>query len=424
MRRDWVARPTGHAMWLRYGRSMAITQAGEVPAARLSARLTRRLFRGTAPDAIDGVIAAGCFAGFTLPVLTGLASRIGSPVAVTGFGVLAAAPLIVRRRWPAGTVAATAAVYVAATLAGVRFTPWVSNAGPNLAIAVFTAADREPRRVSLAVSALAGVVTWAVLPLAMDVLHPGQGQDAVQLAAVVPAWLAGDAVRARRTYRERLAAESRRRSAEEQGRARAEERLRLSREVHDVISHNLSMIAVRSGVARMLLDEQPAEARAALAAIETTSRSALNEIRNLLRRIRDPAVADETATPTLAELPALVGRLRDSGLDLGYRCTGEPAGYGAALELSAYRIAQEALTNVVKHAPGARAWLEVAHGPDELSITVTDDGPGASSAPGTAGLGITGMRERAALLGGQLTAGTRPEGGFTVSARLPTGGHQ
>jgi signal transduction histidine kinase len=205
------------------------------------------------------------------------------------------------------------------------------------------------------------------------------------------------------------------------------ERLRLSREVHDVISHNLSMIAVRSGVARMLLDEQPEEARAALAAIETTSRSALNEIRNLLRRVRDPAVADETATPTLAELPALVGRLRDSGLQVSYRCTGEPADYGAAVELSAYRIAQEALTNVAKHAPGARARLEVAHGPDALSITVTDDGPGAPqpAVPNRAGgLGITGMRERAAMLGGQLTAGTRPEGGFTVFARLPTREHQ
>jgi signal transduction histidine kinase len=393
---------------------MAITQADEPWLARLSERLSHR----RVPDAIDGLIAAGCFAGFTLPVLTGLATRNGSPLAVAGFGVLAAAPLIVRRRWPAGTVVATAAVYVAATLAGVRFTPWISNAGPNLAIATFTAADREPRRVSLSASAVAGVATWAVLPLAVYVLHPGQGQDAVQLAAVVPAWLVGEAVRTRRTYRQRLEAERKRRSAEEQARARAEERLRLSREVHDVVSHNLSVIAVRSGVARMLLDEQPEEARAALTTIETTSRSALDEVRNLLRRIRDPAVADETVTPTLADLPALVGRLREAGLDLSYRCTGEPAGYGAALEHSAYRIAQEALTNVTKHAPGARALVEVAHGPSELTITVTDDGPGPAAS--SAGLGITGMRERAAMLGGQLTAGARPEGGFLVTARLPT----
>jgi signal transduction histidine kinase len=402
---------------------MVITQADEGAAAPpWFARLSRSswLARRPAPDVIDGLIAAGCFGGFTLPVLTGLASRIGSPAAVAGFGVLAAAPLIVRRRWPATTVAATGAVYVAATLAGVRFTPWVSNAGPNFAIAVFTAADRRPRRVSLTVSVLAGVATWAVLPLSMYVLHPGQGQDAVQLAAMVPAWLAGDTVRARRTYRQRLDAETRRRAAEEQARARAEERLRLSREVHDVVSHSLSMIAVRSGVARMLLDERPEEARAALSTIETASRSALDEVRNLLRQIRGPAAAEETAMPTLADLPALVDRLRDGGLDLSYRCTGEPAGYGAALELSAYRIAQEALTNVAKHAPGARAWLEVAHGGSELTIKVADDGRGAPQpASGSAGLGIVGMRERAAMLGGQLTAGARPEGGFAVVARLP-----
>jgi signal transduction histidine kinase len=237
---------------------------------------------------------------------------------------------------------------------------------------------------------------------------------------MVPAWLAGDTVRARRTYRQRLAAERRHRAAEEAGRARAEERLRLSREVHDVVSHSLSMIAVRSGVARLLLDEQPEQARAALATIETASRSALDELRSLLRQIRDVGTDGETATPVLADLPALVDRLRGSGLDVTYRCTGEPAGYGAALELSAYRIAQEALTNVAKHAPGARAWLEVTHGPGALSITVTDDGPGVPQpAPPSAGLGITGMRERAAMLGGQLTAATRPEGGFAVVARLP-----
>jgi signal transduction histidine kinase len=403
---------------------MAIIQAGEAPAAVAPpwfARLAARFSHRPAPDAVDGLIAAGCFAGFTLPVLTGLAPRSGSPLAVAVFGLLAAAPLVVRRRWPVATVAATGAVYVAATLAGVGFTPWVSNAGPNFAIATFTAVDRGRRPVSLIVTALAGVATWAVLPLAARVLYPGQGQDAVQLAAMVPAWLAGELVRAQRIYRQRLETEARRRVTEAQGRARAEERLRLSREVHDVVSHNLSMIAVRSGVARLLLDEHPEEARAALSTIETTSRSALDELRNLLRQIRDPA-AGESAMPVLADLPALVDRLRASGLDLGYLCTGTPAAYGPALELSAYRIAQEALTNVAKHAPGARAWLEVAHGPAELTITVADDGPGEPRpASGSAGLGIAGMRERAALLGGDLTTGSRPGGGFAVVARLPAG---
>ena len=141
---------------------------------------------GACPTLIDCAIAAGCFAAFTLPVLAGAASRIGSPLAVAVFGVLAAAPLIVRRRWPLASVAVITAVYVAATLVGVRFTPFVSNAGPNFAIAVFTAADRCGRRV------LAdgrdrgrGRATWAVLPLGIG-LHPGQDQDAVQLLAVDP----------------------------------------------------------------------------------------------------------------------------------------------------------------------------------------------------------------------------------------------
>ncbi len=382
------------------------------------ARLSGRLQCRAVPDAIDCAVAAACFAGFTLPVLLGAASAIGSPLAVAGFGLLAAAPLIVRRRWPIAAVVAVAIVYIAATFAGVRFTPFVSNAGPNFAIAAFTAADRCPRRSSLAAVIAAGLATWLVLPLGIH-LHPGQDQDAVQLVAAIPAWVAGDIVRARRRYRQRLDLETRRQAAEIQGRVRAEERLRLSRDVHDVISHSLSMIAVRSGVARLLLDERPEEARVALATIETASRSALDDLRQLLRQIRDPA-EDEAATPTLDDLPALVERLRQGGLQLGYRTTGQPRRYGAALELSAYRIAQEALTNVVKHARSARASVEITHGPAELTITVTDDGPGRQSpARRPGGLGIVGMRERAAMLDGQLTVGPRPEGGFAVVARLP-----
>ena len=196
-----------------------------------------------------------------------------------------------------------------------------------------------------------------------------------------------------------------------------------------MVSHSLSVIAVRSGVARLLLDEQPDEARAALATIETTSRSALDDLRQLLRRIRDPGAEEGIpALPTLGDLPALIGRLRESGLDLSYRCLGEPRTYRTAVELSAYRIAQEALTNVVKHAPGARASVTVTRGEAELTIAVTDDGPRPqpqpqSPAAASPGLGIVGMRERVAMLDGQFTAGSRPEGGFAVVARLPVQEH-
>jgi signal transduction histidine kinase len=386
-------------------------------------RRVRRLRHRAAPDAIDYAIAAGCFAAFTLPVLAGAASRIGSPLSVSVFGVLAAAPLIVARRWPLASVALVTAVYVAATLAGVRFTPFVSNGGPNLAIAVFTAADRCARRPALTAAIAAAAVTWAVLPLGIS-LHPGQDQDAIQLLTVIPAWAAGDMVRVRRGYRQRLEQESRHRAADREARARAEERLRLSRDVHDVVSHSLSTIAVRSGVARLLLDEQPEEARSALAAIESASRSALDELRQILRQTRDPAAAAETATPALGDLPALIGALRRSGLDISYEPAGPPRPYGTALELSAYRIAQEALTNVMKHAPGARARVSLDHGPEQLTITVTDDGPGPAPRPGgPPGFGLAGMRERAAMLGGTLSAGPRPEGGFAVVARLPAEPH-
>ena len=439
MTRDSAWRLTAAPGPAGYGRRVAITHlAGPAaePArpprdmaappwhARLAGRPAGQLTGRAVPDGIDYAVAAGCFAGFTLPLLLGV-SRIGSPLAVAGFGVLAAAPLIVRRRWPVAVLAAVTVVLVAATCAGVRFTPFVSNAGPSFAIAVFSVADRCPRRSSLVAAIVAAVATWAVLPLGVR-LHPGQGQDAVQLVAAIPAWVAGDIVRVRRRYRQRLELESRRRAAEHEGRVRAEERLRLSRDVHDVVSHSLSVIAVRSGVARLLLDEQPGEARAALATIETASRSALDDLRQLLRRIRDPGAAEGIAAlPTLSDLPALVGRLRESGLDLSYRCLGEPRTYRTAVELSAYRIAQEALTNVVKHAPAARASVTVTRGEAELTIAVTNDGPRpqSQSLAASPGLGIVGMRERVAMLDGQFTAGSRPEGGFAVVARLPVQEH-
>jgi signal transduction histidine kinase len=379
-----------------------------------------RLADRSAPDLVDWVVAAGCFVAFTVPVLLGAGpDHPHGPEVV--FGAVAAAPLVVRRRWPVTVVLVVAAIYVAAALADVAFTPFVSNAGPNLAVAVFTAADRSRRRWSLAAAGVAGAATWASLPVAIH-LYPHHDQDAVQLAAVIAAWLAGDMVRALRGYRQQLQLVQRRRAVEELQLARAEERLRLSREVHDVVSHSLSTIAVQAGVARLVFAGQPGQAGAALSAIETASRSALDELRNLLRQIRDPQDADEAATPTLSDLPALIEKLRLAGLDVSYHSTGQPRPYSTAVELSAYRIAQEALTNVTKHASGARTRVDIDHGTDDLTITVTDGGgPNPARSVAGGGLGIPGMRERAELLGGTLTAGPGPGagGGFTVSARLP-----
>ena len=383
--------------------------------------LFTRLDHRQIPDLIDGAIAIGCFAAFTVPVLVGWASGRGTSLEVTSFGVLTAAPLIVRRKWPVTVLVFIVLGYLAATVFGVQFTPFISNAGPAFAVAVFTVADRcDRQRSALVVLLAASVASFGQVGLSFQ-FHPHQAQDAWLAIEAALSWIAGDLVRTRRTYRHELEQQRSREATERERRLLAEERLSLSRELHDVLSHSLSLIAVRSGVARLLLEEQPAEAKAALATIETASRSALNELRGLLRQIREPATGGEPLAPTLADLPALVGRLAGDGLHLDYRSTGQPFAYQTELQLSGYRIAQEALTNVVKHAQAEHAWLEISHGESELTIRVTDDGAGRSPEPaGTGyGLGLTGMAERAGLLGGTLAAGPRPGGGFEVLARLP-----
>jgi len=398
--------------------SGAHSDAGAPWFARLSARVSAGLRNRRTPDLLDALIAAFCFAAFSGPVLAGLATGAGSTPAIAVFSVFASAPLIVRRKWPLATLAALIAVYACSSLLGVQFTQFVSSAGPNLGIAIFTVADRYDRRTSLVAYAIAALCTWSVLGLGIY-LHPGLDQDAVQAAVMIPGWFIGDAVRTRRCYRESLARETARQAADTEARIRAEERLRLSRDVHDVVSHSLSMIAVRSGVARLVLHDKPGEAQAALAAIETASRSALDEVRHLLRQIREPA--DTVGQPPgTRDIAGLVREFRENGLRLSYSCHGDSV-YNGSVEMSAYRIVQEALTNVTRHAPGATASLEIAREPARVTITVTDDGVVSrpNSAPAEPGLGLAGMRERAVLHGGELRAGQLPGGGFEVVAVLP-----
>nr|WP_235826149.1 histidine kinase [Candidatus Frankia alpina] len=459
---------------------------------------------------VDIAIVLASFALFTLPaaltptVAPG-ADSYGSTAHVLLFGTLAAAPLIAARRWPLPVLATVATVLCAAALAGVRFTPLVSNAGPALGVAVLTVADHHPRRISVAASTTAVVAISVATAVALQ-LYPDQEQDLVQALVAVAAWLVGDAFRTRRRYRSRLALEARREATERERRIRAEERLRVARDVHDVVSHTLSLIAVRSGVARLL--EDPREAREALSVIETTSRSALDEVRRVLRttrqeirepsgraeamqttrpqvepaevpgqadraeaadgpagaagsaRLGDQADADEPAMitePKLADLDHLVAGLRRRGFHTSYRRTGTARSYPPVLETSVYRIVQEALTNVVRHANAVEAQVTVHDGSRELIVSIVDD---SRVSPGDAahhrsdeatedcrrdqsrsdpageprgptsrrpepdrgsgsGLGLIGMRERAELFAGTLTAGPRAAGGFAVVVRFP-----
>ncbi|WP_261564456.1 sensor histidine kinase [Frankia gtarii] len=469
-----------------------------------------RADRSATLGVVDIAIVLASFALFTLPaaltptVAPG-AEGYGSTSHVLLFGMLAAAPLIAARRWPLPVLATVAAVLCSAALAGVRFTPLVSNAGPALGVAVLAVADRHPRRTSVAAGTMAVVAISVATAVAMR-LYPDQDQDLVQALVAAAAWLVGDALRTRRRYRSRLVLEARREATERERRIRAEERLRIARDVHDIVSHTLSLIAVRSGVARLL--EDPREAHEALSVIETTSRSALDEVRRVLRatrqEIREPsgrseamqttrpqaepaevpgqadrpvaadgpagaagsacvgdhADADEPARitePKLSDLDHLVAGLRRRGFHTSYRRTGAARSYLPVLETSVYRIVQEALTNVVRHANAAEAQVTVHDGPRELIVSIVDDGrvspsgaahhrsdevtedchrdqsrsdpAGEPRGPALrrpepdrgsgSGLGLIGMRERAELFAGTLAAGPRAAGGFAVVVRFP-----
>jgi signal transduction histidine kinase len=202
-----------------------------------------------------------------------------------------------------------------------------------------------------------------------------------------------------------------------------EERSRIARELHDVVAHRVSLMTVQAGAAKTVAADDPVAAARAMGAVEEAGRQALDELRHLLGVLRPSTVADDTAPqPGLADLPALMARMREAGLDVDLDIDGVTCGLPARVELSAYRIVQECLTNVVKHAgPGARTGVRLTTEGRDLVVEVRDDGSGATSLPG-AGHGIVGMRERAQLLGGSLDVGPRPDGGFAVRARLPLDG--
>ncbi|WP_231650258.1 sensor histidine kinase [Gordonia sp. PS3] len=393
-----------------------------VPSARppWHVRIENRLGAGGFAMLVDLTIAITCFALFTGPLLLGVVDRHGSPAAQAAFGALAAAPLILRRRRPVAVLCVITAVSVAAMLLRVQFTPFVSDAGLVFPIAVYTVADRCARRLSAVVTAGAVLVVSLGGAVAFS-LHPEIEQDAVHLLLAVPAWIIGDATRSRRKFQARVREQERLSALERQRRLRAEDHLRLSREVHDVVSHGLSMIVVRAGIGRVVFDEQPEEARRALATIETAGRSALSDLRGLLREIRETAPDDAAAAPGLADLTALAAQISDDGVvSVSVVEDGPPRSYPPAVELSGYRIVQEAVTNAVKHAPGAAVTVRLTHRPDHLLLTVSDDGGhGVPSDPVGAGLGLAGIGERVELLGGDVVAGPDPDGGFTVRARLP-----
>lgn len=215
------------------------------------------------------------------------------------------------------------------------------------------------------------------------------------------------------------------RTREEEGRRRAsEERLRIARELHDVLAHNISMINVQAGVALHLMDDRPEQARTALAAIKEASKEALSEMRSVIGVLRQQGddAAPRAPTVGMARLDELVGRARSAGVDVHTEIDGTVRPLPAGVDLAAFRIAQESLTNVTRHAgPGpVTTWVRIAYGEGQIEVEVEDEGKGAPLlAEDSGGSGLPGMRERAVALGGEFASGPRPGGGFRVWARLP-----
>jgi signal transduction histidine kinase len=237
-------------------------------------------------------------------------------------------------------------------------------------------------------------------------------------------FLFGSTVRNRRLYNHELearAAALERERDEEARRVLADERLRIAQELHDVVAHSMGVIAVQAGVGAHVIDQDPAEAKRSLEAIARTSRSTLHEIRRILGVLRDDGAAAYQPAPGLVDLDRLVGDFEVAGLPVTVGVEGSPKSLPAGIDLTAYRIVQEALTNTLKHAGPARATVTIEYRPAELRLHVTDDGRGVNGTASDGGHGLLGMRERVGVYGGSLIAGPKVGGGFDVVATLPYG---
>jgi signal transduction histidine kinase len=244
------------------------------------------------------------------------------------------------------------------------------------------------------------------------------------LAPLVAAWILGDNMRTRRAYLRALEERAAQLEREQQANARraaAEEQARIAREVHDVVAHNLSVIIVQATAADAVFATDPAEAQRAVRTIGSTGRQALDEVRRVLGvvRIGEERSPDFPPQPTLARIEDLLERVRTAGLDVQLETAGAARGLPPALELSAYRIVQEALTNTLRHADANHATVKLRFDADALNLEIVDDGTCAAAGNGAGGRGLIGMRERAAAFGGHVEAERIPAGGFRVAARLP-----
>ncbi|MFB4426422.1 sensor histidine kinase [Streptomyces sp. QL37] len=362
-------------------------------------------------------------------VVVGVIVMVGTTVAAHGQGreplglvarlllLTAVAVLLVRHRHPVVAVAGTAAATLVYLGLGYPYGPVF------LAVAVgcFSAIVAGHRTAAWwSLGALwAGhllVAHWLYRWLPPDGDGPAPwGQEAFITAWVVAVVAAAELLRVRR---EQWAAARAEREAAEKRRA-DEERLRMARELHDVLAHSISVINVQAGVGLALLDSDPEQARTALTTIKSASKEALGEVRQVLENLRTPGDAPRAPAPGLDRLPELVDQAAGAGLTVTVETDGGRGQVPPGTDLAAFRIVQEALTNVVRHSGSRTARVRIAYGREHLGLLVDDEGPATGDDAGGSGNGLIGMRERAAALGGTIDAGPRPDGGFRVTAELP-----
>ncbi|MDG9693613.1 sensor histidine kinase [Streptomyces sp. DH17] len=330
---------------------------------------------------------------------------------------LTGAALLWRQRYPVAVVFGTSATTLVYLAAGYPYGPVLVA----VALACFSAVVSGHRRAAW--SAMATL--WTGHALLVHWLYrwlPPSGDSAASWGGeiVIATWVVAIVAVSElaRTRREQWAKERAERAQAARRRA-DEERLRIARELHDVLAHSISVINVQAGVGLALLDTDPEQARTALTTIKAKSKEALGEVRQVLDTLRAPGDAPRTPAPGLDRLPELVEQAASAGLTV--EVEGKPPALTPATDLAAFRIVQEALTNVVRHSGSRHGRVCLAREGGALRLRIDDDGPATGAEAGGSGNGLAGMRERAAALGGTVEAGPRPDGGFRVLATLPIG---
>jgi signal transduction histidine kinase len=340
----------------------------------------------------------------------GVATHHPHPVAGAILVTAETLPLMLRRQRPLAVVAAITAITIVMIAFGVWLLPF------QLAIALYTLAATPARRAirSLGLAAIA----LTALMLAATGHYADFGDSASRVVFLVAAWLLGDSIGSRRAYVREIEEKAARLERERDTDARrvvAEEQARIARELHDVVAHALSVIVVQAGAAQEVFEVEPTLAQKPIRAIDTAARAALSDLRRVLGILHDEAAYEPQ--PGLARLDSLIDQVRATGLQVALEIEGSLQPLPATVDLSAYRIIQEALTNTIKHAHAAHARVSVRYG-DDLRLEIRDDGRGTENGS-HAGNGLTGMRERAAMLGGTIVAHSSPTGGYLVTARIP-----